>query len=344
MCDISVIIPCYNVEKYLERCLQSVFNQTLPIDKFEVICVDDGSTDDTLNILKKWQLSYPDNMKIISGENRRIGTARNIGLQQSGSDWIAFLDSDDWVEKDYLEKLYNTGVSGNYEIVKCGSLRDKSDDMREYSEEERMADSEKTEYIIDSVEKQKKLFHGQYLKLYAWGKLIKREFLVDNNITFINDCAYEDIGWGNLIHLYVTRAIDIGERLHHYYVNPGSIVLKKDEAYHVDHITASENMWNDWKNRGLFDLYRDELEYEYIYNGYLAFVKILALRFSSPQYSLFKLIQTLVAEKNIDINANKYLCCGEIPPLHKEIINASGYQLTRKNYIEFIELINKVGL
>ena len=160
MCDISVIIPCYNVEKYLERCLQSVFNQTLPIDKFEVICVDDGSTDDTLNILKKWQLSYPDNMKIISGENRRIGTARNIGLQQSGSDWIAFLDSDDWVEKDYLEKLYNTGVSGNYEIVKCGSLRDKSDDMREYSEEERMADSEKTEYIIDSVEKQKKLFHG----------------------------------------------------------------------------------------------------------------------------------------------------------------------------------------
>ena len=112
---VSVIVPVYNVEKYLEECLDSIINQTL--EDIEIICVNDGSTDNSLKILKKY--AKKDNrIKIINQKNCGLGCARNSGLNQSQGDYIFFLDSDDYLNPNILEKLYPKALESHSEIGK----------------------------------------------------------------------------------------------------------------------------------------------------------------------------------------------------------------------------------
>ncbi len=111
MAKISVIIPVYNVEKYLEECLKSITNQTFK--DIEIICVDDGSTDHSLDILNKFAL-YDSRFKIIHQKNKGAGAARNRGMEIAGGEFLYFIDSDDFADLKILEKMY-------YEITMAGS-------------------------------------------------------------------------------------------------------------------------------------------------------------------------------------------------------------------------------
>ena len=107
MSKVSIIIPCYNVSEYIDRCLESITVQTIGVDNLEIICVDDASTDDTWDKLQQWEQRFPEQIILIHCKtNGRQGTARNIGLEYASSPWISFIDSDDWIEPDYFEKLY----------------------------------------------------------------------------------------------------------------------------------------------------------------------------------------------------------------------------------------------
>ena len=122
---ISIVIPCYNVEKYIDRCLESILEQTIGVTNLEVICVDDCSTDATLDRLKIWESKFPDNIMVISYEkNIRQGGARNIGLQYCSSAYIGFIDGDDWIEADMYRNLYERMSCGNYDLVSCKYIRD----------------------------------------------------------------------------------------------------------------------------------------------------------------------------------------------------------------------------
>lgn len=114
MCDISVIVPVYNGEKYIEKCLESITNQTLK--NIEIICVNDGSTDNTLSILEKYS-TQDKRIKVISIENRGQGHARNIALNESNGEYISFVDADDWIEKETYEQLYNKAKSDDLDLV-----------------------------------------------------------------------------------------------------------------------------------------------------------------------------------------------------------------------------------
>lgn len=112
---VSVIIPVYNVEKYLRQCLDSVINQTLK--DIEVICIDDGSTDSSLDILEEY-LKSDDRIKLLLQENKHAGVARNKGLEIATGEFVHFLDSDDWIELDTYEKLYNLAKEKNADLIK----------------------------------------------------------------------------------------------------------------------------------------------------------------------------------------------------------------------------------
>ena len=91
MKKVSIIIPCYNVERWIDRCMTSIAVQTMGIDDLEIICIDDASTDGTWKHLQKWEQSFPENVLLIRlEENRRQGAARNIGLQYASAEWISF--------------------------------------------------------------------------------------------------------------------------------------------------------------------------------------------------------------------------------------------------------------
>ena len=101
---ISLIIPVYNVENYVEKCLESACNQTY--GNYEIILINDGSTDDSGKICQKWAAEFP-NIRYYEQENQGLGETRNRGIQYALGAYVAFMDSDDWIEEDYLESLYS---------------------------------------------------------------------------------------------------------------------------------------------------------------------------------------------------------------------------------------------
>ena len=107
MKKISVIIPCYNIAPWIDRCMASIAVQTIGLDDLEVICIDDASTDGTWEHLQRWERKFPDHILLIRQDvNRRQGAARNLGLQYASAPYIAFVDGDDQLEPDYFEQLY----------------------------------------------------------------------------------------------------------------------------------------------------------------------------------------------------------------------------------------------
>lgn len=118
---LSIIVPCYKVEKYLPKCLASLMGQTL--DDYEVICINDGSPDHCLDILRAWQKRYPDRLVIIDKPNEGVWRGRFDGIAKARGEYIGFLDSDDYAEPDFAELLYNTAKAADADVAVCGFSR-----------------------------------------------------------------------------------------------------------------------------------------------------------------------------------------------------------------------------
>lgn len=180
---IAVIIPVYNVEKYLERCLESIIHQTY--NELEIICINDGSTDNSLKICEK--MKHIDNrIRIITQENKGLAAVRNRGVQEALSDYISFVDSDDFIDNDYIEKLYKCLIQSNTDISVANV-------KYENIEQER--------YLLDEEFKEKKILNreqamceflnpGGGLGNYIVNKLYKKS--VFNEIKFPENKLFED--------------------------------------------------------------------------------------------------------------------------------------------------------
>ena len=125
MKKISVIIPCYNVEKEIDRCIQSLVDQTILLSQMELIFVDDASEDATMEKLSKWEEQYPESILVIHcEENGKQGTARNIGMQYATGEYIGFVDSDDYVEPEMYQKMCRIADQEQVDVVGCLYVRE----------------------------------------------------------------------------------------------------------------------------------------------------------------------------------------------------------------------------
>lgn len=346
---ISVIIPCYNVEKTIDRCLTSIINQTIGVDNLEIICVDDCSTDNTLNILKKWEVRYPNDILLVeSPQNGRQGQARNIGLSYASCDWIGFIDSDDWIENIYFEILHRVAISHSYDVVCCDHIRDASDDLSycntQTVDEILQLNNIQNAIDISNTDARKKLIINPVTKYSAWAKIIKKSVLIENNIYFPENLTYEDIFWGSLLTLYIKNACLLNIKLYHYYVNTASTILTNNSFHHFDHITVNVLLWNEWKTRGLYSSYKQELEMESIYSGYLAGIKMLILRFQTPNYNGYLLLRQLILLEMPEIMDNQYLKENILPDKLNLALTALRHQLNKQQFMEFAEHLKKIGL
>ncbi len=346
---ISVIIPCYNVGKYLDRCLSSLEEQTVGIDELEIILVDDASTDDTREVISRWEQKYPENIIAVLLEvNGRQGRARNIGLSYASCDWIAFIDSDDWVERDYFEKLYDGAIENDCDLACCLEKEDTSKDLTwfEKTSEESGGDGELPFRIYESdsmINVRKMLFYNE-ISCCPVCKVVRKDILVDEHILFPEGIMYEDLPWGMILALSVKRAYLLQEELYHYYRNPDSTVMTKDAEHHIDLLTMHMILWEELRNRGFYDLYRDEIEYNFLYTCALGFLKMLNMRYSVPNYSHFRLMQTIVSERIPDPNHNLYIRNGDIIELHKAFIDLIYKDLNKKTFLELMESVRTAGL
>lgn len=212
MCEISVIIPIYNVEKYLEKCVDSVLNQIFK--NIEIILVNDGSTDSSGEIMESYQTKFPAIVKGYSKMNGGLSSARNYGLERVNGKYVTFLDSDDYLDEDYLETLYNLAEMNNSDMV-CGGQR-KID-----------AEGEILKTIRYQLDKNPDTI---FRKFHVSGKLYKREFITRYNAHFAEGKLYEDNPF-NMLMLFVAknfRLIDYNG--YNQLVREGSITTKKIQA------------------------------------------------------------------------------------------------------------------
>lgn len=334
MADISVIIPCYNVAPYIDRCLTTITSQTIGMNALEIICIDDASTDGTWQHLQAWEQNYPDNIILVRcDKNSRQGTARNIGLQYASADWIAFIDSDDWVELDYFEKLYSIAIQCQCDIVSCDHFRDASLTLTYLSNRENGRNSGLV--LIDTVLQRKKFIVNESIGLSAPGKLIRTSLLIDYQLTFPENIAYEDILWGSLLYFYADSVYILEEYLYHYFLNPSSTVLTRNADYHVDILTISLMAWNEWQNRCLFHEYNDELEFLFLDSCYFIFMKMLSMRQDTPSFSLFQLSRKLVFEHIPDFRSNPY--ADKLTDFHKILLDLLWQPLNRSDFLTLTE-------
>ncbi len=180
MCKISVIIPCHNVEDYIKECLESVFSQTLR--GIEVICIDDGSTDRTLDVIEKY-LMKAENLKVLKQENRGAGSARNRGIDIASGEFIAFMDADDFYpSENTLEKIYHTAREEGAEIC-GGSVCVYRNGVYTYTKLRKGYVFEKDGWI----EKENFPTMGAY-----WRLIYKKNFIKKHSIYFPDYLRYQD--------------------------------------------------------------------------------------------------------------------------------------------------------
>lgn len=207
MKKVSIIVPVYNVEKYLEECMDSLVNQTL--QDIEIIAINDGSTDNSLKILNKYKKKYPNKLIIIDQENQGISVARNNGLEIATGKYIGFVDSDDYIKHDMFEKLYNKIEKTKSDIVIC--------DFEEY-----YMKSESFNYInFTNKLKCNNLYDDasiiNTIDYAPWNKLYKRKMF--NNIRFLPNIKYEDLNAILKTFLIASKISVVKESLYLYRIN-----------------------------------------------------------------------------------------------------------------------------
>lgn len=209
---ISIIVPVFNSEKYLKRCLDSLINQTLT--DIEIICINDGSTDSSQNILEEYSLK-DSRIKIISQENAGLSSARNRAFDTAQGEFIGYVDSDDWVNLDYYEKLYVNAKKYNADIA-CGEIF-KTDG----STEKKFFSIKTIQLCNKTLEKYKAC--GLPRKCYVWNKIYNREVLKCCNIYFEEGRAFEDILWSHIVLHRLNKLVTVPGACYYYYINPASI-------------------------------------------------------------------------------------------------------------------------
>lgn len=236
---VSIILPVYNVEKYLPKCLDSICNQTF--NDFEIICINDGSTDSSLNILKFY--SKKDNrIKIINQENCGLGSARNIGLKYSNGDYILFIDSDDYISEKEVELLYENLISNNSDLVIFKIARFVEEENIIYDHPGFDFDN-----IFKNVDFDNFTFDYHDIKQYVmnasfapWTKLYKKEFLNKFNLKFPVATAFEDVIFHVKCLLNASKISFVPEFLYYYRLsNENSILHDKSNSKDILNVCGS---------------------------------------------------------------------------------------------------------
>ena len=244
MPKVSVIVPIYNVEKYLEKCINSLLSQTL--EDIQIILVNDGSKDNSGNIAKEYEKNNKDRVIYVEKENGGLSDARNYGLKYATGDFIAFLDSDDYIEKNAYEEMYNKAIEENADYVECDFIWEFPNKIRV---DKQYPYKNKKEML-------------SFVRVVAWNKLIKRQLIIDNNLEFPKGLRYEDVEFTYKLIPFINKFAYIDKPFIHYVQRKGSIANVQNERT-AEIFTVLDNVIEFYKKNNIYEEYRDELEYNY---------------------------------------------------------------------------------
>ena len=242
MAKVSIIVPVYNSEKYINRCLFSLVNQTL--EDIEIIVINDGSRDSSKEKIKHFVEKNPSKIKYYEKENGGLSSSRNFGMRYATGEYIAFLDSDDYVELNMYQVMYEEAKNTDADMVEC-------DFIWEYEEYKKYDKRRNYKSIKDMMKKP---------RVVAWNKLYKRDVLIDNDIKFPEGLIYEDLEFYFKLLPHLRKISYIGKYFVHYVQREDSISNSQGENVN-DIFEILNNIVEYYKKIGLYDKYRRELKY-----------------------------------------------------------------------------------
>jgi glycosyltransferase involved in cell wall biosynthesis len=313
---ISVIVPCYNVEKYIDRCVESLVNQTIGLEQMELIFVDDASADGTLDKLRQWEEKYPEQIMLIPcSQNRRQGAARNIGMQHASGEYIGFVDSDDYVSAEMYEKLYEAAQEQQCDVVACLFVREDNEGNILMDATPSKKAGRKIE--IHGNEERREMFHSG-LPGGVWSKIYRRELLLENNLYFPEEITYEDNYWGAFLKQELESYYIINEPFYHYVVNEHSTIMQTDSYHHLDRLVIELMKVEEYKRRDIFELYHDEIEIDFLKMYFINTIRILFVRFHRIPYDIIYTMQENVKTLFPRYQENPYL--EQLPQLQRELL------------------------
>lgn len=249
MIKVSVIVPIYNVEKYLRRCIDSLINQTLK--EIEIILVNDGSTDKSQDIIDSYSKKYPERIISLIKKNGGLSDARNYGLPYAKGKYIGFVDSDDYVDEKMFQLLFESAEENSADIVTC-------DYYKVYGDKKILVKSRnfenKNDMLIAPL-------------AAAWNKIYRREMLEKSGIIFPKGLIYEDTEFYAKLAMYCNKISYVEKPLVYYVQRVGSIANSQGEK-----TTQIFDIFTDiiafYKQKEFYDQYSQELEYFCIRIGY----------------------------------------------------------------------------
>lgn len=208
MKKVSLIIPVYNSEKYIEKCLDSVLSQTYK--NIEILVINDGSKDNSIDIIKKYA-KKDKRIVVIDKENEGVSKTRNLGITKASGEYIMFIDNDDFIDKDYVESYIKE--ADNYDII-VGSYK-------------RIDINDKTLFKYNLNESSD---WSKYVVLAPWAKLYKREFLLNNNIEFLNYGIGEDVYFNLLCYSKTNKIKLVNNFKYNWFYNNESVSNTKQRG------------------------------------------------------------------------------------------------------------------
>jgi len=295
---VSIIVPVYNSEKYLKKCLDSLVNQSL--EEIEIILINDCSTDDSLSILNSYKEQYPDKVIVKNlTENRGPGGTRNLGIQAAKGEYIGFVDSDDDVSYEMFEKLFKIAKRANYDMVDCAFYDEALNKNVKTTPKEALGElnSEKRKLII--------INSG-----YMWNKIIKRDIIISNSIRFREKTAYEDLEFIPLVILFCKKICATNMVLYNYRLNDSSITRKYNTKVHIyEKMDSTRALVEKFKEVNAYDDYREEITSR-VYNIYVNIIQttIALEKTKNVNVQLFKELHDFFFEVvDYDYSNNKYI-------------------------------------
>lgn len=222
---VSVIVPVYNVEKYIKRCVESIAMQTY--QNIEIILVDDGSTDTSGKICDELSEKYPA-VKVIHQENGGLSDARNAGLKAATGEYVLFVDSDDYIIYDAVEKLVHKATRENLDVLRADCIIECDERTTFRNDERKVLEGE----VLTGLELFKKAYINNLYNAVAWKGLYRRQFLINNNLWFKKGIYHEDEQWTPRVILKAKRVNYMHFPFYRYMMNDSSITHMSDKTKH----------------------------------------------------------------------------------------------------------------
>ena len=248
---LSIIIPVFNAANYLERCIDSLLQQTL--DDIELIFINDASTDQSLSILQRYSSQSQQRcIKIINLEkNGGISNARNIGLDTATGEYITHCDSDDWIDAEAYEILYDTAISQQADIVSCNFIHEYADHSTTCRQP----------YTSDNKEMIKRLLSGQVFPS-LWVSIIKRNIITDNNLHFPTGLNMgEDLLFNVKSYYYSNKIASVEKAFYHYRHSNNSVCIRRTRQSIDSDILIAKHLEQFLEEKGLLKYYEKEILY-----------------------------------------------------------------------------------